>query len=137
MSLIVWENSYSVNLPDIDEQHKKLIEIINQLYDAIKRGKGSEIINALLQDLLQYTEFHLNYEIQLMRKYEFEGVDEHEEIHNKLFKQVERLINQAKTDTFITSVDTLNFLMDWLMQHVCIHDKEFGEYINEKCRVKV
>ncbi|MEK6737452.1 MAG: bacteriohemerythrin, partial [Planctomycetota bacterium] len=69
MALMTWNNGLSVNIKEIDVQHKKLIELINQLHGAMGEGKGKEVSGKILSDLIYYTVSHFTYEEKLFKQY--------------------------------------------------------------------
>ena len=62
MPLFVWNDSYSVKVAELDNQHKKLIGLINQLYDAMKEGKGKDVLEVIFTELIEYTKNHFSAE---------------------------------------------------------------------------
>ena len=91
MALITWNNNYSVNIKEIDSQHKKLVELVNELYDNMKIGKGKEVTGKVLNDLVKYTESHFAYEEELFKKFKYiEGVKHSQEHAQLLSKEIGR-----------------------------------------------
>ena len=68
MALMVWDNSFSVNVKEIDAQHQKLIALINDLHDAMKTGKAKDVLGKILSDLTDYTVYHFGNEERLSRR---------------------------------------------------------------------
>ncbi|MFN3309093.1 MAG: bacteriohemerythrin, partial [Anaerolineales bacterium] len=66
MSLITWSDEFSVNIKEIDNQHRQLIEMVNQLQRAMKEGKGAAALNDILQRLIDYTDYHFSTEERMM-----------------------------------------------------------------------
>jgi hemerythrin len=69
MELIKWKDVFSVKVSEVDNQHKKLIGLINQLYDAMRVGKGREVLGSVLTELVNYTIYHFSTEERLFREY--------------------------------------------------------------------
>ena len=83
-----WKDSYSVNVKSIDEQHKKLVSIINELNNAMLYEKGRSVIGKVLKDLVDYTVSHFDYEEKLMEKNGYSDLENHKQIHKDLLKTV-------------------------------------------------
>ncbi|HEU0264647.1 MAG TPA: bacteriohemerythrin, partial [Geobacterales bacterium] len=88
MALLTWNDSYSVKISLFDDQHKKLIDMINDLHDAMKVGKGKEAMGVVLGRLADYTGNHFAAEEQKMKEHAFPGYEEHKKEHNLLMVQV-------------------------------------------------
>ncbi len=73
MALIIWDKALSVGVNEMDDQHKKLIEIINNLFEAMKIGMGRETLNYVFSGLIDYAKKHFFDEKELMKKYSFPG----------------------------------------------------------------
>ena len=69
MGYIRWSEKYSVNVTKIDEQHKKLVSLINEMYDAMRAGKGKDILGAVIAKIVDYTVYHFSTEELLLQKY--------------------------------------------------------------------
>jgi len=132
MSLITWNSSYSVGVSEIDKQHQKLVEIINTLFDAMKSGKANDVMSKVFLDLLSYTSFHFTYEEKLMDVHQFPISSVHKAEHANLVKKVQDLKQKAASGNFSVSIDTMNFLKEWLMKHIQNVDKEFGKFLVAK-----
>ena len=132
MALITWSNDLSVNIKEFDEEHKKLINMINDLHSAMGLGKGKEIIRQVLVRLVDYTKTHFAAEEQLMRKNEYPGYLSHKALHDELTKQVEDLQSKFQEGRMLVTVQVMNFLKDWLSNHIQNTDKKYGPYLNRK-----
>jgi len=129
MELIKWSEKYSVNNFLLDSQHKKLIAIINELHTAMKVARGNEIMQTIFDELIWYTKEHFRTEEQIMLKFNYPGFNEHKEEHEKLTEQVLKLQKNYKDgDTFIT-METVNFLKSWLINHIEGTDKKYKDKI--------
>ena len=88
MALMTWKEEYSVNIKVIDSQHKKLVDLLNQIYDATKVGKGKEVLAKILSELVSYTKVHFTTEEEFFKKFSYPGYLQHKNEHDKLTKQV-------------------------------------------------
>ncbi|NPA45576.1 MAG: bacteriohemerythrin, partial [Chlorobi bacterium] len=82
-NLINWNETYSVGNAEMDKQHKKLIEIINKLFKSFKDGNAQEILHEILQEMIDYANYHLNSEEKLLYKYDYPEKEKHEKLHEE------------------------------------------------------
>lgn len=132
MALIDWNNSYSVNVKEIDDQHKKLIDLINKLYDEMKNGHGKEALSGVLKELVDYTKYHFQAEEKLLSKYNFPNFAAHKKEHEELTKKVEEINEKIASGKMVISSSVLTFLKDWLNNHILVEDKGYSSYLNNK-----
>ena len=117
MELIQWKEEYSVGVPELDEQHKGLVMLINQLTEA---GHRRERIKSTLDALDRYTKEHFRAEEALMTFHHYENLDEHCKQHQAFEEWLQAL---KMVYSFSTSpdlfADTVNsFLRHWLINHI-------------------
>ncbi len=132
MALITWSNDLSVNIKEFDDEHKKLIGMINDLHSAMGSGKGKEAIGPVLGKLVDYTKTHFAAEEQILRKYDYPGYVSHKSLHDDLTKQVVDLQNKFQEGKLLVTVQVMNFLRDWLSNHILNIDKKYGPYLQGK-----
>jgi hemerythrin len=132
MAFIDWETRYSVGVKQIDTEHQRLIGIINELHEAMTKGKGKDILERILGDLLEYTETHFTNEEALMQKAGYPGFEAHHVLHTDLVRQVKELQAKAKAGSALVSISVLNFLREWLTSHILNTDKQYQSHLNSK-----
>ena len=126
-----WDDSLSVKVTEIDRQHKKLIALINQLFDAMKDGQGDGVLGSILDQLVSYTQGHFATEERLMRKFGYQAYDDHKREHAELVKQVADLQAKFHNRKASLSSDVFNFLKDWLLNHIKGTDQHYSGFFNE------
>ncbi|MGM0508923.1 MAG: bacteriohemerythrin [Fusobacteriota bacterium] len=122
---IPWKSKYSVKVPSIDAQHKRLVSLINQLNNAMLQKKGKEEIEEVLQELANYTVEHFEYEEELMEKNGFKRITSHKKLHKNFVKTVKDFIREFDRGEAKLSKDILDFLKDWLINHIMGSDQEY------------
>jgi hemerythrin len=132
MALVSWDESYSVKVQKFDEQHKKLIGIINQLHDAMRSGKGSQVQVDVLMSLATYTQAHFSEEERVMRLHNYPDFVTHKKAHDQLVAQVRNFQREAETDKTVITMGLMIFLKDWLLQHIQGVDFKYGPFMKEK-----
>ncbi len=129
MEMLVWREQYSVGVPRMDQQHKKLIGILNQLFDAMMNHHAFEVTEPLVKQLVEYTQTHFADEEALMAATGFPGLNEHREQHRRLIERVQKQVALAAGKDLFQPVQLLHFLNDWLTVHIQQEDKLYGPWI--------
>lgn len=131
MSLIQWDETLSVGVQSIDAQHTALIEILNELHDAMLHGDAHSKTGPLLRKLLSYTKEHFGIEEAMMEAAGYPQLDEHRAHHRKLTAKVEDFIVRFEQGETTLNLHLLNFLRDWLTSHILREDKAYVPSMNE------
>lgn len=133
MGLLTWNENLSVSIPSIDEQHKVLIGMINNLQDAMSSGDSRSVLGDIFDGLLDYTQKHFDYEKQLMQEHGYPETDAHLAEHEGFTEKVKDLHKQFVTSSnFMIGVDVMKFLTDWLVNHIQGVDKEYSSHLISK-----
>lgn len=132
MFAFAWKPEFSVNIKAVDDQHKKLIDTVNILYDAMSKGQGKTVLTGIINELADYTIYHFNTEEDLMTKYSFPFYNEHKREHDKFIAKVSDFKNKFDKKEIGLSIEIINFLSDWIYDHVLNTDKKYGPFLNEK-----
>ena len=132
MNLIHWNDDLSVNIKEIDEQHRTLIDMINSLHSAMGSGKGKKTMGKVLGRLVDYTKSHFVTEERLMEKHAYVGYLSHRAQHDALTKQVLDLYAKFQEGKAVVTVEVMNFLKDLLTNHIQNTDKKYSPYLNGK-----
>ncbi len=132
MALLEWKDEYSVNISGFDSQHKKLINMINDLHSAMSTGKGKDILGKTLDDLVSYTVFHFAAEEKIMKEYDYPSLSQHKAEHEKLTHQVTEFKNSFNGGKYVIPQEVLMFLKNWLINHIMGTDKKYTSYLNNK-----
>jgi hemerythrin len=132
MALITWNESYSVKVKQFDDQHKKLIDMVNELHDAMKVGKGKDLLEKILAGLIQYTVTHFANEERLMKQHNYPGYEQHKKEHHLLTLQVKDVQKKYHEGDAVLSQSVLTFLKEWLQNHIKGTDKNYAPFLNSK-----
>ena len=132
MALINWNDSFSVNVSKIDQQHKKLVTMINELSDAMKQGKGKDVLGQIVNDLIGYTATHFKTEESYFDQFGYPETDRHKQEHAAFVERVSDFKEGFEKGRLALSVEVMNFLSDWLQNHIKGTDKKYSQFFNEK-----
>jgi hemerythrin len=132
MAFIDWTDKYTVGIKEIDAQHQRLVSMINTLHDAMKGGKGKDVVQPILNDLLAYTKTHFAHEEELFKQHGYPSRDGHEKIHKSLAQQVVDLRGKVDGGSKILAVELMDFMKTWLTSHIMSEDKKYAPFLNSK-----
>jgi hemerythrin len=132
MALLTWSDGYSVKVTQFDNEHRKLIDMINQLHDAMKVGKGNEVMAGVLNALIDYTRTHFFAEERLMKLHGYPAYERHKMEHNQLVMKVLDVQKELKEGKAPISQAVMAFLKEWLVTHIQGEDKKYGPFLNGK-----
>ena len=132
MAFIEWQDKFSVGVDICDNQHKGLIEILNNLHKNMKQGKAKEIIGNTIDELIQYTEKHFKTEEDLFEQYKYPEKESHNKEHHDFIKKVVEFRSDFESGQILISVNLLQFLKTWLFNHISVVDKKYGRFFISK-----
>ena len=130
MAFMTWNKQYSVGVATMDDQHSVLFRILNDLYDAMKKGEAQTVTGPLLRNLVDYTRRHFASEEAIMATAAYPGLTAHRIKHRDLIKQVDAFVARFERGDVTLSIDLFNFLRDWLTTHIQKEDKEYGPWMS-------
>ncbi|RMG01332.1 MAG: bacteriohemerythrin [Planctomycetota bacterium] len=131
MALVGWNPGLSVNVAEIDSQHRKLIDLINKLHDAMKQRKGNEVVAPVLGELINYTKTHFQTEEQYFQRLNYPKAASHKLQHAEFVRKVADFESQYKAGKMTLTLELMNFLANWLKSHIQGSDKAYTEWFNE------
>lgn len=133
--MIVWQDSLSVGMPEIDQQHQDLFAKFNALLEAWLAGEGRTEVGELFDFLDSYVLTHFADEENLMRQIGFPALPDHQEVHQAFVRQVsqfkERLITEGPTPELVSLVSMT--MTGWLIKHISGMDRAIGTFYKEQC----
>jgi hemerythrin len=126
-----WTAEMSVGIEVLDDDHRKLVDLINDLHDGIVAGHGTERLGRVLDGLVSYTRTHFEHEEELFEKIGFPDAAEHIEEHRALTKMVDDVRERYNKGQFdALTLEMMEFLKNWLREHVLGSDKKYQAHLN-------
>jgi methyl-accepting chemotaxis protein/hemerythrin len=130
--LFVWDDSLSVGIKQIDDQHKVLIDLINELNDAMRQRRSQKIMMEVVDRLANYAVEHFGTEEKLFDKHGYPETEAHKEVHRKFVAKVSEFGEELRSGKASVTMEVMRFLKDWLLGHIKGTDQRYSKYLNER-----
>ncbi len=130
MALIKDFNKYKLGIELVDKHHKNLIDIVNDLFDALTRGAKTEVIEYFISRLKVYSLAHFKSEEEFMMKHRYPDLLSHKIIHKKFIDKVDEF--SVKIGKESIGKELITFLVTWLIDHILKEDKKYADFILKK-----
>ncbi|MBF0459761.1 MAG: bacteriohemerythrin [Magnetococcales bacterium] len=128
---MVWSDSFNTGLRDVDNDHRKLVDMVNHLHVAMKRGASKEEMQDILQKLADYTVFHFQREEEYFDRTGYPERVAHKEEHKKLVGLAVDFIQRFAAGDFAIVIDLMGALKGWLIGHILHSDAAYAPYLKE------
>ena len=127
-----WKESYSVGIESIDNDHKKLIHLINNLQTAIDYKTDRQFEKQTLNEVIDYTKYHFAREEDLLKQNDYKDFDSHKAAHTKMIDKVDEFVAAYEKDEAGAIESLLSYLKSWLIDHINGTDQKYSEYLISK-----
>ncbi len=132
MPIAIWSPQYETGHVTVDEQHRRLFQMVNDLHHAIISGHGPEKVGPILKGLASYTVEHFRTEELMMATTGYPGLARHKEAHTALVKAVKELLGKFDVGETVLPSTLSRFLTDWLNHHIKEEDKALIGWVKSK-----
>ena len=129
---VTWKPEYSVGIQSIDEQHIKLLNLINNVRAAVLCDTGPDFERGALEDLVAYTQGHLKYEEELMRTHKYFDYEAHKGQHDQMVSQVDIYVKRYNENGSVILPEVADYLQRWLVQHIQGTDRKLCGFLSTK-----
>ena len=132
---ILWNDNFLTGIDRIDEQHKVLVNTLNEANARLAGNVTRDLLEQITRDLLSYAIYHFETEETLMQEYGYAGLatgdaEKHRQEHRSFSQQVVALREGLRDGRLVTREELLSFLNNWLINHILYTDKHLGEFLN-------
>lgn len=130
--LFAWERRYDTGIEEIDRDHRDLVNLINDLYEAMQDGTGGALLLPIFSALKHYTETHFEREERFMADCNLPDQARHSREHKQMMTKLADLEKRHRQGEAAISLQTLTFLRDWLQNHICVVDQAMANQLRGK-----
>ncbi|MDR2343916.1 MAG: bacteriohemerythrin [Spirochaetaceae bacterium] len=130
--LVEWHERYSMGIPKIDEQHKELLRLTNELYASCLKGNDDESkarFKLTIGAMVNYVSEHFSAEERLLQRVNYPGYAEHKREHDSFVKKVLEQVKEFHDGKSFVPNNFVRYLKDWILSHIAMSDKKYSEYI--------
>lgn len=132
MPIVIWRDEYSVNVGEIDNQHQKMLELVNNLHSAVEARIDKSDLKNLMVELVEFTGMHFTTEEQLMKKFAYPEFAKHQNEHSMLLQHMKELVAMVSNGKYPTFYSDYDVSTDWALVHISNCDKSLGAFLNSK-----
>lgn len=127
--MILWKDNLSVKIKEIDDQHKKFLELVNNLHAAVKEKKTREVEGKIIDSLIEYAFYHFTLEERYLDRSNYPYTEQHKKEHEEFVDKIIQLKKDHEKNKLSLTVDMINFLNNWWINHVKNSDKKYEPYL--------
>ena len=131
LNLITWSNTLSCGIKLIDDQHKHLVDLVNEMFRHVTSDEKQEdfYFNKVIQEVVNYIKVHFSTEEKIMRVIKFSGYAEHKKAHDSFILTVADTISESKSGKKVSLYIFTKFLKEWILSHIAVMDKQYFAYL--------
>ncbi|MCX8065667.1 MAG: bacteriohemerythrin [Candidatus Hydrogenedentes bacterium] len=132
MAFFEWNENLSVGILQLDTQHKTLVNMINNLYEAMSMGKGKDTLPKIIKEMSAYAVSHFSSEEKLMQMYEYPEYESHKKEHELFVKKIQEFKTEINKGNITITLNIANFLKSWLVNHIQGTDKKYSPFLEKE-----
>ncbi len=138
MAFFEWNDKLSVQVPEMDQQHKKLIAIINELHEAMSKRRAAEVISGIITRLVDYTKTHFGDEERFLQRVNYPKLQAQKSSHVRFVERINQFKAEYEKNNAVSAPEVMLFLKNWLTGHIQHDDAEYGKFVtsNQKSGVR-
>lgn len=127
-----WDEKYSMGIAVFDEQHQRIIQLLNKLLDAAKDNKKTEEFGIVLKELISYAASHFTAEEDAMKKYDYPHYKEYRDEHDEIKLKLSELYQKYVEDDMPNTIELLKFITHWIDNHLKNADMNYAPFLIKK-----
>ncbi len=128
-----WNDTYNTGVALMDQQHQRLVELINQLFQCMKDGGDRMVVGEIIDELVNYTVTHFRAEEDMLIKHNYPDLEAHQQIHKNFVETIANYAEKLKSGERMPPTDIFNFLKDWLISHIEKQDRDgYGKFLKTR-----
>jgi hemerythrin len=130
MGIFAWDDKYLVGIREIDEQHRRLVRMINDLHEAMVADRGQQALREVVGRMVDYTGYHFSTEEALLKRHGYPQFDAHRHEHDLFTAKAHELQERLEKSGFVLSLEVIRFLRDWLSNHILVNDRKYAAFLS-------
>ena len=127
MAFIKWLPEYEFGIPEIDQQHKHLVELLNRFYEGLVDQNTKDQLLILLNEAIDYTHYHFSEEVKMMQDIGYTALIEQKKMHLDVENRIENFKEKILLNKPVLSMEVINEIKSWFIDHVQIEDRKYVE----------
>jgi len=131
-ALFPWSDTYSVKIAACDSQHKVLVDLINELHQAMIARRGKERMGGVLASLVKYTKSHFAAEEGLLHANQYPDFANHKAEHERFTQTIVEFQGRFQRNEVAMTIDVMDFLKNWLVKHIMGVDKKYVPHLSAR-----
>jgi len=131
MKDLVLDHMLTIGIDEIDDDHGKLVNLLNILNHSVIEGASKDYVEAVLEELINCTVWHFSHEERLMLKYGYDAFEEHRAEHQDLIDSAKELQQKFIQTGKLDEKEDLEYLERWLTEHILVADIRLGSFLIE------
>lgn len=132
MTFFEWDKKFEIGVPEMDNQHKKWVEIINRFYDHLINNDINKTTKIMINEVIDYTNYHFSEEEKLMMSIGYPHINDQKEMHNKITEKMKYFKNRIDEGILVVSTSITNEMKLWLKDHIMVEDKKYAVLYKKK-----
>lgn len=125
-----WDTSLSVGIDAIDEHHRYLFDLVNDLYEVVSKKRGAREVARLIKATDAYAKVHFRAEEQMMQHYGYKGIHQQEQQHHAFEAKIREFYEELHDNPLVAQFDVLSYLRDWLIHHIHVEDAKLRSLVS-------
>jgi hemerythrin-like metal-binding protein len=126
-----WESKYEFGIPEMDKQHRKWLEILNNFYDGVSKGDLKDKMLLLVDEALKYTKYHFDEEEKFLAKLNYPNIAEQKKMHQAIIATLTNYKKEISGNKNILSMAVTNELKKWFKDHILIEDMKYADFLKK------
>jgi hemerythrin len=138
-TFVVWNEKYSTGIQLLDDQHKELFKLTNELFNNCRAGiqSAGSAFRKTVHSLVDYVKYHFTAEEKMFEKINYPMAADHKRQHESFVKQVLEAVKNFEEGEDIVPVNFANFLKDWIVTHIAVQDRQYAGFIRNLKRSRL
>lgn len=128
MPYLEWNDKFSLGVPEFDEHHWHLIDLLNRVHDAFSQKSTDISTERVLKELLDYATYHFCAEEFWMQNNGYPEFEKHRAEHESFISRVLQMQKDMNAGSVDLSTKLLQFMKDWVSTHILMADADYGKF---------